>query len=466
MKTQQFKVIFTVIALMLAIPANASVCQGVNATITGTAGDDRLVGTRKKDVIDGLGGNDTVTGKGGNDVICGGPGNDVLLGGAGNDKISGGSGADIVKGGGGKDTCKLSPDDKVGGCEVRKRDDSTDGGAAGAPSQKYGGVMLVENPAGVTELVNFATGGVQNLPEGYWLVSKPGARFVVNSDYSIGIDLHDSAMLNRIGGFKFRDISGSSYADITPAALPSFDGQYILAYYSPSGSLHTKKMTVFRPDGSIVQSGSAFSYESFYYNDSFDWIPGTHKYVYLAGDRIVVATVGIDIENAKLMQLPANTTSQFADIRASPDGTMLLLTLPTKIPGSQRPDEYRRLIYVASIADGTVRQLTTLTPAAADSPLTNHHVNAAWLPDGSGFVFRINTDSGSFSPTWSTNLGNFINIFYHGKLPSFCSFLLVAPLNETRAYSTDTITNDMLVYYPGQAKPIVSCKGEFAWSGP
>ncbi len=73
MKIQQFKLILTVISLMLAMPAHAIVCQGSNATIVGTPGDDRLVGTRRNDVIDGQGGNDTINGKGGNDKLCGGP---------------------------------------------------------------------------------------------------------------------------------------------------------------------------------------------------------------------------------------------------------------------------------------------------------------------------------------------------------------------------------------------------------
>jgi CSLREA domain-containing protein len=89
-------------------------CNGKAATITGTAGADKLKGTKKADVIAALGGNDTVSGLKGNDIICGGagkdrliggPGKDKLFGGAGKDKLSGGPGKDKLVGGPGKDTC-------------------------------------------------------------------------------------------------------------------------------------------------------------------------------------------------------------------------------------------------------------------------------------------------------------------------------------------------------------------------
>jgi len=87
-------------------------CAGVEATIVGTPGDDRLLGTEGRDVIAGLGGRDVIYAGGGDDLVCGGDdddvisggsGNDRLLGGPGSDELSGDPGDDVVLGGGGHD---------------------------------------------------------------------------------------------------------------------------------------------------------------------------------------------------------------------------------------------------------------------------------------------------------------------------------------------------------------------------
>ena len=79
---------------MLASTGGASAsshttCDGIPATIVGTAGDDILVGTPGPDVIVGLGGDDTLIGRAGDDHLCGGAGNDVLLGNTGDDVLFG-----------------------------------------------------------------------------------------------------------------------------------------------------------------------------------------------------------------------------------------------------------------------------------------------------------------------------------------------------------------------------------------
>jgi len=83
----------------------AQICNGLPATITGTAGADDIAGTDGDDVIDGRGGDDRIDGGAGNDVICGGEGNDDLLGDAGNDQLFGDAGDDVMEGGAGNDVC-------------------------------------------------------------------------------------------------------------------------------------------------------------------------------------------------------------------------------------------------------------------------------------------------------------------------------------------------------------------------
>jgi Ca2+-binding RTX toxin-like protein len=53
--------------------------------ITGTEGDDLILGGSSMDVIDGLGGDDCILGGGGDDQITGGSGTDICVGGPGTD---------------------------------------------------------------------------------------------------------------------------------------------------------------------------------------------------------------------------------------------------------------------------------------------------------------------------------------------------------------------------------------------
>jgi hypothetical protein len=103
-----------------ATPANAT-CKGKAATMTGTGGDDTLVGTDKADVMLGQGGNDKLSGLAGKDLVCGNAGKDKLLGGKGKDILLGQKGKDKLKGGGGKDVCKGGKgNDTASKCEVEK----------------------------------------------------------------------------------------------------------------------------------------------------------------------------------------------------------------------------------------------------------------------------------------------------------------------------------------------------------
>lgn len=98
-------------SLVVASSADAAptpTCQGVEATIVGTPGDDVLRGTPKRDVIAGLGGDDVLRGLGGSDVLCGGSGADRLYGGGDRhwrdqfqsigtgDRLDGGAGDDLL----------------------------------------------------------------------------------------------------------------------------------------------------------------------------------------------------------------------------------------------------------------------------------------------------------------------------------------------------------------------------------
>ena len=98
-------------------------CNGLEATIIGTLGDDNIRGTNGDDVILARGGDDNIRGGRGDDVICGnqgddkvngqneadaifgGRGDDTLVGGARDDLLDGQLGFDSLDGAGGTDTC-------------------------------------------------------------------------------------------------------------------------------------------------------------------------------------------------------------------------------------------------------------------------------------------------------------------------------------------------------------------------
>ncbi|MGN6574824.1 MAG: calcium-binding protein [Nocardioides sp.] len=93
---------------MLAPPSQghaAYTCNGVAATIVGSAGPNEIHGTPGRDVIVGLGGDDDIEGRGGRDVICGNRGHDELEGDRGDDRLYGGPGHDEAEGGPGRDVC-------------------------------------------------------------------------------------------------------------------------------------------------------------------------------------------------------------------------------------------------------------------------------------------------------------------------------------------------------------------------
>ncbi|MFJ7159686.1 SBBP repeat-containing protein [Streptomyces sp. NPDC101118] len=122
-----------------------ALCFGLPATITGTAGNDRISGTSGDDVIIAGDGADNVNGRGGNDRICGGAGNDSLNGGGNDDRLDGGAGQDTLTGSGGSDTLLGGDgDDELGGGAGA---DSLDGGAGTNVNNGGSGTDTCRNPS-------------------------------------------------------------------------------------------------------------------------------------------------------------------------------------------------------------------------------------------------------------------------------------------------------------------------------
>jgi subtilisin family serine protease len=95
------------------MPPAATTCNGLAATIIGTAGPDILVGTAGVDVILGLAGDDIIDAGAGDDVICAGDGQDTVIAGTGDDTVMGGAGNDTLWGGDDQDTLSGESGDDV-----------------------------------------------------------------------------------------------------------------------------------------------------------------------------------------------------------------------------------------------------------------------------------------------------------------------------------------------------------------
>lgn len=72
--------------------------------VTGTTGDDSVVGTPERDWVEARGGDDVVRGLAGNDLLIGGRGDDELRGGPGKDDLGDDLGDDLLIGGAGHDS--------------------------------------------------------------------------------------------------------------------------------------------------------------------------------------------------------------------------------------------------------------------------------------------------------------------------------------------------------------------------
>jgi parallel beta-helix repeat protein len=81
-----------------SISANSPGVSAFGSFLSGTAGNDVIIGNATNQTINGNFGNDSLYGSGGNDQINGGFGDDLLVGGSGDDQISGGVGNDTLDG--------------------------------------------------------------------------------------------------------------------------------------------------------------------------------------------------------------------------------------------------------------------------------------------------------------------------------------------------------------------------------
>ena len=188
---------FIIVAASGAETGVAPRCDGKQATIVGTAGNDVIQGTEKADVISAGPGDDTIYGGLGNDIICGGAGDDLIHGGRGNDWLDGDADTDRVFGDLGDDHVGGGPGDQdevSGGLGI----DTVNGGPGNEDLVRgdYGYDRMDGGP-GQGDIASFSTSVAGLKGSGVW-VSLPRHK-------ALG-DGHDRL-------FRFEAIEGSAFHD-------------------------------------------------------------------------------------------------------------------------------------------------------------------------------------------------------------------------------------------------------------
>lgn len=234
------------VAALAPTPAGAqsttTTSAGAVCTITGTAGNDRLVGTAGNDVICGLGGNDTILGNGGNDVIDGGAGNDVIDGGAGNDRLTGAAGNDTVNGGAGNDTADAGAgrDTVNGGAGVDQLTGGTDpdrltatAGDTCAPdlADQISGPCVVDTTAPVISEISVpATVTAGSTLTVSWRVTDPSGVGTINGN--------GPATLFSVGGAPGFLRWCEPFTRVPLASGTAFDGRYQVSCQVPANAVN------------------------------------------------------------------------------------------------------------------------------------------------------------------------------------------------------------------------------------
>jgi len=198
----------------------------------------------------------------------------------------------------------------------------------------------------------------------------------------------DRSTAETTGGFSIDSLPDTDLPDFYGPIRPSPDGRYLLTYFKANYRHDNPIVTVFDRSGNIVESGSQFSYDRFFHSSAVDWLPDG-RYVYLAGPKIVVATIGGDTLQVADLVLPSNASTEGAALDVSPDGRRLLLAVPVVLKDSGGLDTNFSLLYTVNLDGSNLRQLTSLSDDAQAAGVRLYHGNATWSPDGELIAFVV-----------------------------------------------------------------------------
>jgi hypothetical protein len=275
------------------------------------------------------------------------------------------------------------------------------------------------------------------------------SRALVRVDRLDQVDVYDRQTLKRVGGFALHQLPGVRRPSFLGPAKPSPDGRYLLAYWRPDSREDERTLAVFDLEGRIVETGLPYRYDRLSFSGALDWLPDG-RYIYLAGDKLVMRTPGSKTVQTAQIRLPPNVTAERAQLQVSPDGRRLLWTMTDL--SRRDANVYHRFLYVSNLDGSGMRQLTTLTAKRLGALVPRLHVAASWSPSGEAVVFRVDTIGGP----------NEVRHMQPG-----CPKVFIVPSSATLAVIDDHElppgSPAIVPRLPGRSERLLSCAASLLW---
>jgi len=263
-------------------------------------------------------------------------------------------------------------------------------------SSRLPGKLLVESGRGRafdTHLIELASGRSQILPRSpageaqssadVWRPGQPGGSgTLVRTDPIGNLAFFDGRSLREDGGIALQPLRERGLDPKFRSAVPSPDGRLLAGYWWPNGDGKPRLFVITR-GLKLIDNGSPLRYPSDGATQAIDWLPDG-RYVYLAGDTLVVARPGGGIVSQGRLALPRGVDPEGARLKASPDGRHVLLTMDTRtrVPLG--------LLFTARIDGSEVKLLTEPGGRLArDNDVRLSMQGATWSPDGRWIAFVV-----------------------------------------------------------------------------
>lgn len=257
------------------------------------------------------------------------------------------------------------------------------------------GKLLIEDgrqQAFETSLVELSSGKTQRLPRSdiaksrtsadTWAAGHPsGNGTLLRADPLGNLAFMDARTMKVLAAIDLVALRERGLDPQFRSAIPSPDGNYLLGYWQPNQEGKPRLYVIGR-ELKLVDDGSPLRYATQGATHAIDWLPDG-RYLYLAGDILVLAKPGEGIVSHTRLAIPSSVSTDGASLKASPDGRQVLLTLETqaKVPLG--------LLYSVRIGDSKLQLQTPPDARIANGSVRLSVQGATWSPDGRWIAFVV-----------------------------------------------------------------------------